>query len=150
LGLQPAARELCNQGAPLVASTKDTPYSIRSNRQPTWVRILAEISTFTLSIGREDLVSWIENHKGIYHLAGNGAASRLQWAQAIMRYDPHKIEQITQKVQASQNQEFPIPAQRPLYSALDCKHFYATFGPSMPEWEKTLNLAMELKNGFAK
>lgn len=103
---------------------------------PTWARMLAEISTFALSIGREDLVSWIENHKGIYHLAGNGTASRLQWAQAIMRYDPHKIEQIVQKVQAAQNQEFHTPAQRPLYSALDCKHFYATFGLSMPEWKK--------------
>ena len=67
-----------------------------------------------------------------------------------MRYDPHKIEQIVQKVQAAQNQEFPTSAQRPLYSALDCTHFYATFGLIMPEWKKTLNLAMELKNGFAK
>ena len=117
---------------------------------PTGARMLAEISTCTLSIGCEDLVNWIKNHKGIYYLAGNGTASCLQWAQAIMRYDPHKIEQIVQKVQAAQNQEFPTPAQRPLYSALDCMHFYATFGLSMPEWEKTLNLAMELKNGFAK
>ena len=32
---------------------------------------------------------------------------------------------------------------RPLFSALNCDTFAATFGPSLPSWETVLRMAME-------
>lgn len=52
------------------------------------------------------------------HLAGKCAASRYEWAQAILDYDSHKAEQIVERVLTVKTSEFPAPVQRPTYSAL--------------------------------
>ena len=38
--------------------------------------------------------------------------------------------------------DFPTPAQRPLFSALDCQRFMDTFNLRLPDWQEALTLAM--------
>jgi dTDP-4-dehydrorhamnose reductase len=38
--------------------------------------------------------------------------------------------------------DFPTPAQRPLFSALDCQKFEQTFDLRLPFWEAALELAL--------
>jgi dTDP-4-dehydrorhamnose reductase len=111
---------------------------------PTWARMLAEVTAQLLVKGREDLLTWLGERGGLYHLAGDGFASRLAWAQAILRCDPHKDEQVTREVLPASTLDFPTPAQRPLFSALDCQKFARTFGLLLPPWEEALQLAMQV------
>jgi dTDP-4-dehydrorhamnose reductase len=116
---------------------------------PTWARMLAEISAQLLvkaiqQIRAENqLNSWLGERKGIYHLAGSGFTSRLEWARAILQFDPHPNEQVVNALEAAYTTEFPTPAQRPIFSALNCDQFTKTFGLLLPPWEEALKLAME-------
>lgn len=106
---------------------------------PTWSRMLAETTAQVLAHGREE----IHQHRGVYHLAGNGSAGRLEWAKAILELDPNRHEQQTKEILPAQTSSFPSPAQRPLFSALSCNQFAATFNLQMPEWQDSLRLAMQ-------
>jgi len=112
---------------------------------PTWARMLAEVSAQILAAGGKNCTDWIGERCGLYHLAGGGYASRLQWAQAILRYDSHPEEQVTREVLPAHTADFPTPAVRPLFSALDCARFTAAFGLALPAWEDALRLAMDVK-----
>jgi dTDP-4-dehydrorhamnose reductase len=109
---------------------------------PTWARTLAEATAQLLAMGGEDILGWIRERSGLYHLAGDGFASRFEWAQAILRYDPSKEKQVTRQILPARTADFPTPAQRPLFSALDCTKFRDAFGFRLPAWEQTLRLAM--------
>lgn len=115
---------------------------------PTWARMLAETSAQVLAMGiragsPEYLLGWLGERTGVYHLGGEGAASRLEWVQAILENDPRKDEQVTRRITPALTPEFPTPARRPLYSALDCNLFTETFGLRLPHWRDSLRLAME-------
>src|SRR3990170_283154 len=110
---------------------------------PTWCRMLAEVTAQLLAMAGRDVVGWLDERRGIYHLAGSGRASRFEWAQAILEMDPRREEQIVQEVQPALTSEFPTPAIRPLHSALNCDHFIDTFGLTLPNWREALKLAME-------
>jgi len=110
---------------------------------PTWARMLAQVSAQLLAIGKQDIFRWAKERKGVYHLAGEGITSRLQFAQAILDFDPHPEEQVAREILPSKTIEFPTPAQRPLFTALDCDKFATTFGLRLPPWEKALGLAMD-------
>jgi len=110
---------------------------------PTWARALAEISAQLLAKGDQDLSGWVTEHRGIYHLAGSGHASRLEWAEAILLHDHSKEEQIAEKITPAKTAEFPSAAQRPLFTALDCSKFKKTFDLNLPNWEYTLQMALE-------
>jgi dTDP-4-dehydrorhamnose reductase len=112
---------------------------------PTWARMLAETTALLLSKAGNDPIEWIRERKGIYHLAGSGFASRFEWARSILRFDPDREKQITQELQPTLTSEFPTPAQRPLYSALDNSHFRDTFDLLLPPWETALRLALQDK-----
>ncbi len=110
---------------------------------PTWARMLAEVTAQVLARGGERPLEWLSQHRGLYHLAGDGQASRLEWARAILRHDPQRAEHQVREILAAHTAEFPTPAQRPLYSALDCSLFAQTFGLRLPPWEEALKMAME-------
>jgi dTDP-4-dehydrorhamnose reductase len=110
---------------------------------PTWCRMLAEATAHLLAMSRRDPYGWIGEHAGLYHLAGSGHASRLEWAEAILNYDPARGEQAVEKIEPAFTKEFPSPAERPLYSPLNCDLFKQTFGYSLPNWKKALQLAMD-------
>lgn len=109
---------------------------------PTWARLLAEATAHVLAMGVKDIHAWVGEHSGIYHLAGHGAASRLEFAEAILRHDPRKAEQVCKKIQPAATAEFPSPAKRPPYSALNCGLLMRRFGLHLPEWEQALLLAL--------
>jgi dTDP-4-dehydrorhamnose reductase len=108
---------------------------------PTWARALAEITGQALARGGGDLLAWANQRRGIYHLAGSGSTSRMTWAQAILGNRPAGEPPV--EVIPALSSEFPSPAERPLYSVLDCRCFSATFDLQLPPWEQALALAME-------
>lgn len=113
---------------------------------PTWARSLAEATAQVILLGsrRPELTSgWFQERAGVYHLAGDGFASRFEWAQAILRFDPRPEERCIQDLQPALTSEFPTPARRPLFTALDCSLFTDVFGLRLPPWEYALQLAME-------
>jgi dTDP-4-dehydrorhamnose reductase len=121
---------------------------------PTSARMLAEITAQLLAMGcvaslnaggahfGDTLRDWISEHQGVYHLAGDGCASRLEWAQEILKLDPHPEEQTVREVIPALTADFPTPAQRPLFSGLDCSKFITTFRLKLPPWQKALKLTM--------
>ena len=109
---------------------------------PTWARTLAEVTTLLFAKNRVDLYGRIRAVRGIYHLAGSGYTSRYDWAKQILANDVARSEQIVQAIEPAPSTDFPTPAIRPLFSALDCMRFEETFGLRLPTWDSTLKLAM--------
>jgi len=110
---------------------------------PTWARTLAEATAQVLALGAKDVAGWLRERGGLYHLAGDGWASRLEWAQAILQTDPQQAEQVVREVLPARSADFPSPAQRPLFSALDCRRFSETFNLRLPDWRLALRLAFD-------
>ena len=110
---------------------------------PTSARMLAEITALLLAKAAPDATHWIGDRSGLFHLAGSGIASRMEWAQAILDLDPHKAEQVTQRIEPALTVDFSTPAQRPLYSALNCELFERTFGLRLPDWQLALKLTLD-------
>jgi len=109
---------------------------------PTWARMLAEATALALAQGRDDPVDYIHEKAGLYHLAGSGACSRYEWAQAILELDPKKSEHKVRQLLPAKSSQFPTPAERPLVSVLDCGKFEQVFGLRLPIWEVGLALTM--------
>jgi dTDP-4-dehydrorhamnose reductase len=110
---------------------------------PTWARMLAEISIQSLACAGEDYLHRLADRTGLYHLAGDGFASRFEWAKMILKFDPKRHEQILLELIPVASTEFPAPATRPSFSALNCTKFKSTFGMQLPPWEQTLAVAMQ-------
>jgi len=110
---------------------------------PTWCRTLAQATVHVLASG-EGLRDRLGRRSGVYHVACAGAASRWEWACEILRRDPKPSEQRVgpDSVQRGQSREFPTPAARPAFSALDSTLFQRQFGFSLPPWEEALRAAM--------
>ncbi len=110
---------------------------------PTWCRMLAEATAQVLAKAGELRTGWVKERHGLYHLAGSGFTSRFDWAKKILEFDPYPDEQVVQDLQPALTSDFPAPAQRPLYSALNCDRFTDTFSLRLPDWEEALRLAMD-------
>jgi len=110
---------------------------------PTWARALAEITAQLLAKAGPDPLPWLSERRGLYHLAGWGFTSRLEWAKAILQNDHSQAHQVVQRLLPARSAEFPTAASRPLFSALECGKFEQTFASRLPDWEVALPLAME-------
>jgi dTDP-4-dehydrorhamnose reductase len=109
---------------------------------PTWARMLAETTALLIAKAGDRPVDYFKLNHGIYHVAGKGSASRFEWAQTILGFDPHREEQKISRLEPARSAEFPATAARPVYSVLDCIHFENTFGLCIPNWKESLVLAM--------
>jgi dTDP-4-dehydrorhamnose reductase len=109
---------------------------------PTWARMLAEATLQVIAQGRNDPVGYLFEKSGLYHLAGSGFANRLEWALAILKLDPKRHEQKAKKILPALTSDFPVPARRPSFSAIDCRKIKISFGLSIPLWEDSLRLAL--------
>jgi len=105
---------------------------------PTWARILAQLTAHVLQHG----LSHARERAGLYHLAGDGYASRLEWAREIIKLDPRPQEQKATEVVRASSSDIRTPALRPLFSALDCSRFAEVFGMRAPAWQHELKLAL--------
>jgi dTDP-4-dehydrorhamnose reductase len=110
---------------------------------PTWCRMLAEATAILVTKAGDHPAEWIREKKGLYHLAGDGYASRLEWAKSILEFDPGPGQQIYEELKPAQSSDYPSQAERPLFSALNCDKFADTFHFRLPDWREALGLAME-------
>ncbi len=113
---------------------------------PTWARMLAEAAAMLLARAGADPFSALQGVSGVYHLAGAGWCSRKEWAEEILKLDPDPSSRLAHEVLPAKSAEFPSPAERPLFSALDCTKFERTFGLRLPPWRDALRLAMDRGN----
>ena len=104
---------------------------------PTWSRMLAEVTGQMLARYGMDK-TWLLERQGLYHLAGAGAVSRFEWVKELLRL----MGRNDIKVVPAKTAEFPTPAIRPLFSALDCGKVELEFGLWLPGWENGLNMSM--------
>jgi dTDP-4-dehydrorhamnose reductase len=109
---------------------------------PTWARMLAEASTQVLVKATSDIQSFGLEHKGIYHLAGKGAASRYEWAKSIIEFAQQSDPKYNARLLPGLSDDFPTKAARPANSALDIRLFTKTFGIHFPPWQESLSLAL--------
>jgi len=110
---------------------------------PTWARTLAILSTHMMGNNFQDLFQKIQDKKGIYHLAGGGFTSRFEWTKAIINQLPEEFPTIVRTIIPAKTADFPTPAKRPLFSALDCSKFESTFSLKIPNWEITSKLMLK-------
>ncbi|NJD58710.1 MAG: dTDP-4-dehydrorhamnose reductase [Anaerolineales bacterium] len=110
---------------------------------PTWARMLAEATSQLIAQGHTDPLGYISDHRGLYHLAGAGYCSRLEWGQQVLSQYPHPERLTIHEISPALTSEFPTPATRPSFSALNCDNFLNTFGFQLPDWRLALKLAME-------
>jgi dTDP-4-dehydrorhamnose reductase len=111
---------------------------------PTWARALAQATAQILAAAGPLVVPRIKERRGMYHLAGAGAASRLEWAREIAACDPHPEEHRVREIQPARQVDFATAATRPAYSVLDCSRAEQVLEVRLPEWRKALRQAMEV------
>jgi len=110
---------------------------------PTSARMLAEITAQLLATRGQDILDGHPEFCGVFHLGGDGYASRFDFAREILNCDPHPEEHVFKEILPAMTSEFPTPALRPLNSALNCEKFTAVFGLKLPPWQSALELMME-------
>lgn len=109
---------------------------------PTWARLLAQATAQIVSKNKTDPFEYLSEKTGIYHVAGSGAASRFEWAKRILEIDLDKASQIAHEIQPAKTADFPSPAKRPAFSALDCTKIADSLGIVLPIWYESLRLAL--------
>lgn len=124
---------------------------------PTSARMLAEATAQMLAqalrgcpstgSGRSEdnkfLLEWFGERSGIYHLGGEGIVSRYDWALRILQDDLYPEQQVVKEVLPALSSDFPLPALRPAYSALNCDRFAETFGLRLPPWQEAQRMVIE-------
>lgn len=75
---------------------------------------------------------------GLYHCSNQGVASRYDFAQAIVQYGNRSI-----RLNPIRSQDYPTPAQRPLFSVLDTSKLQQAFGIALPHWHNSLQQALQ-------
>ncbi|MEY4167636.1 MAG: hypothetical protein RIR52_1460, partial [Acidobacteriota bacterium] len=109
---------------------------------PTWTAVLAELTTLALMKSLALGPDWLASHSGLYHLAGRGSTSRLEWAQTILTLYGQARGIQFQEIIPIRTDDFPTIAKRPAYTVLDSSYFETTFGLTVPEWQESLRFAI--------
>ena len=99
---------------------------------PTWAGWLAEA---TATIGEQLLAAGDPSPlRGLYHLAGTGQTSWYGFARAIFA----QFGRMDVTVEPVPSTEYPTPAPRPAYTALDSTRARTTFDLALPTWTTQL------------
>lgn len=99
---------------------------------PTWSRMLAEVTAMVL--GR----MWESDGsrpppRGLYHVTGAGETSWYGFARTILESSGLSCD-----LRPIASSEFPAPARRPAYSALDNGKLWRDLGLALPDWRVSL------------
>ena len=105
---------------------------------PTSARDLGTATALLLYAARPDPFSQLAGARGVYHLAGQGQASRYELATAALELDPCRPEHIVRRVDPIPSSERPQAAARPSHAPLDCSQAARRFGLTLPPWRESL------------
>ncbi len=98
---------------------------------PTWCRTIADATATALAqVQAKDGAFVLNEVSGLYHCVCAGQTSWHGFARAFMPADVSVIPITTA--------DYPAPACRPFYSALNCDKYARTFGALLPHWDKAL------------
>ncbi|MBI9051130.1 MAG: dTDP-4-dehydrorhamnose reductase [Anaerolineaceae bacterium] len=109
---------------------------------PTWARMLAEATAQVIAQGDHNLIHFMKEHAGLYHLAGSGEVTRYEWARRILALDPKMREHVMEELKPAKTIDFPTAAVRPRNTTLNMQRFEETFNITLPHWDASLQLAM--------
>ncbi|QDV23767.1 dTDP-4-dehydrorhamnose reductase [Aureliella helgolandensis] len=108
---------------------------------PTSTDWLARTLTELLSSGTNDLVGWLAQFGGLYHLSNLGFASRVEVGdQIIATCKQLTLPVVLQKFHSAKQAELPTPTPCPLNCRLDSSAIAVKFGMTLPRWQAELNL----------
>jgi len=93
-----------------------------------------DIADAVMAVGQNLLASSDPALRGIFHMAGTGAASWADFADEIFRISAANGGP-SAKVIRIPTSEYPTPARRPANSQLDCSKLYTRHGIVMPDWQ---------------
>lgn len=101
---------------------------------PTCAADLAEaVLTLAEAIRTQGEIAW-----GTYHYCGKGVISWHDFAQAILDIAEPVIPLKTSRVDPITTDQYPTPAKRPAYSALNCDKIRNAFGITPKPWRESL------------
>ena len=97
---------------------------------PTYAQDLARVTRGIIEV----LNNRREDCFGLYHVTNTGTTSWYGLAHEIFRLAAHQDV----VVQPISTEEYPTPAPRPAYTALDCSKLERVFGLTLPSWRDAL------------
>jgi dTDP-4-dehydrorhamnose reductase len=101
---------------------------------PTYAADLAAaILDLAKQISRRGSVQW-----GVYHYCGHGVTTWHGFARQICQLAREHRALRVKRVEAVSTAEYPTPARRPQYSALDCSKIRSVFGIRTRPWQESL------------
>ncbi len=105
---------------------------------PTWSFMITQATVQVLTqLYSPQLIADKSQFSGIYHLTCGGQTSWYEFARAIIARE-HKQPNLI----PIPTSEYPTPAKRPAYSVLSNQKLQQTFGITIPDWEKILELCL--------
>ena len=111
---------------------------------PTWSRDLARMTAHVIrqcesAAVDASLAEAISPRCDIYHAAGAGETTWYGFAAEALRLQRERhLNQPLAALEAISSAEYPVPAQRPLNSRLDCGRLARSFGWTMMPWQDSL------------
>ena len=109
---------------------------------PTWCRVIAETTAAALALTEKPGAPFsLQEVSGLYHAVCSGETSWHGFARAFI---PVEIP-----IQPITTADFPTPARRPAYSALDCTRLHRVFGLSMPAWDQALSDCLKSESSLS-
>ena len=106
---------------------------------PTSASDLAEaVFTIATKISSAADLDW-----GTYHYCGKGITSWHGFAKEILRLASSWMHLQTQRVEAITTADYPTPAKRPPYSAMDCSRIKKVFGINPKPWQQSLKQTID-------
>jgi dTDP-4-dehydrorhamnose reductase len=101
---------------------------------PTWARSLGEAAARILAD-----VPHAHDALGIYHVAASGTVSRYDFARRVLDFVPARdAARPRLELLRIKTTDYPLPASRPINTALDTSRLRATFGIEPAGWEAQL------------
>jgi len=81
---------------------------------------------------------------GVYHFCGDTACSWKQFAEEIFSQAKNFGYQTPKQIKSIATKDYPTPAERPLYSVLDCTKIQSTFNIKKSNWRQGISRALTL------
>lgn len=99
---------------------------------PTGADLIADVTAHALR-------QWQQQPQtaGLYHLAASGETSWHQYASVVIQWAQKAgIPLAVKSVNPIPSEDYPVPAERPKNSRLDCRLLESTFGLQLPQWQQ--------------